>query len=67
MKGIPSFGDWPEERDEAFIADMRADFVESVVRLIGCGLNRAARHRLASGDPSIARLRAYLKMLDAGH
>jgi pimeloyl-ACP methyl ester carboxylesterase len=58
------YGDWPATRDRAFIAAMRRDFVEAIVQLIGGGLNRAARERLAAGDPAIGRLRAYLAQLD---
>ncbi|MBK8209033.1 MAG: alpha/beta hydrolase [Rhodospirillales bacterium] len=58
------YGDWPAERDAAFVAGMRADFVETVVRLVCCGLNRRARTRFESGHPGIERLRTYLAMLD---
>jgi non-heme chloroperoxidase len=59
------YGDWPVGRDEAFIASMRADFVQAVVELVAFGLNRAARYRHATGHASVARMREYLARLDA--
>jgi pimeloyl-ACP methyl ester carboxylesterase len=58
------YGDWPVEHDAAFVAGMRTDFVETVVRLVCCGLNGRARGRFESGHPGIERLRTYLAMLD---
>jgi pimeloyl-ACP methyl ester carboxylesterase len=58
------YGDWPPERDAAFIEGLHADFVETVVRLVCCGLNERARTRLEEGHPGIARLRTYLGMLE---
>lgn len=60
------YGDWPLERDAAFVADLQADFVETVVRLVCCGLNARARRRLEEGHPGIERLRTYLAMLERG-
>ena len=57
------YGDWPEERDRAFVESLRADFVGTVALLIAMGLNRAARHRYDSDHPSQERLRLYLRML----
>lgn len=58
------YGDWPAERDAAFVAGMRTDFVETVVRLVCCGLNGRARTRFETSHPGIERLRTYLAMLD---
>lgn len=58
------YGDWPPARDAAFIAAMRTDFAAAIVRLIADGRNRPARDRLAPGQPALARLRAYLAMID---
>jgi pimeloyl-ACP methyl ester carboxylesterase len=58
------YGDWPVERDAAFMAGLRSDFVGAIVRLIRDGLNCPARDRLAPGQPALARLRTYLEHLD---
>ena len=58
------YGDWSPARNAAFIAGMKDDFVETVVRLVADGLNRAARMRYDSSHPGIARMRTYLGMLD---
>lgn len=60
------YGDWPEERDRAFVEGLRTDFVGTVVKLIAGGLNRRARERCAPGHPSLERLRTYLSMLEHG-
>lgn len=59
------YGDWPPDRDAAFVQGMRTDFVETVMRLIAFGLNSAARRRYEEDRPSQARLRTYFGMLDA--
>jgi pimeloyl-ACP methyl ester carboxylesterase len=58
------YGDWPEERDDRFVAAMRADFVQAVVELVAYGLNAKARARYETGHPGIERMRTYLAMLD---
>lgn len=58
------YGDWPAARDAAFLRDLTADFVGTVVGLIADGLNAAARRRLAAGEPALARLRTYLAHID---
>lgn len=58
------YGDWTPARDAAFLADMRADFVEAVVRLVCQGLNRRARERFEAQHAGIERMRTYLAMLD---
>lgn len=59
------YGDWTPRRDAAFIAGLQADFVETVVRLVAGGLNRAARERYETNHPGIGRMRTFLGMLDA--
>lgn len=56
--------DWPEERDRAFVAGLETDFVETVLRLIAFGRNAAARQRYESHSDGIARMRAYLALLE---
>jgi non-heme chloroperoxidase len=56
--------DWPAERDARFVADMRKDFVEAVVRLVGCGRNARARERLQSPSDGLWRLRAYMASVE---
>jgi non-heme chloroperoxidase len=56
--------DWPAERDAKFVADMRSDFVEAVVRLVGCGRNARARERLQSPSDGLWRLRAYMASVE---
>jgi pimeloyl-ACP methyl ester carboxylesterase len=56
--------DWPPERDRQFLAELRQDFVETVVRLIALGRNRKARERYESSADGLWRLRAYLATID---
>lgn len=58
------YGDWRPARDASFVADMRRDFVDAVVRLVCCGLNERARVRYQNHHAGIERLRTYLGMLD---
>ena len=58
------YGDWPAERDRAFVADLETDFVETVIRLIAFGKNRRARERYESGSSGVQRLRNYFVGLD---
>jgi len=58
------YGNWPPTRNNTFIDDMRQDFVTTVVKLISCGLNSAARQRYKTHHPGIERLRTYLAHLD---
>jgi pimeloyl-ACP methyl ester carboxylesterase len=58
------YGDWPRERDAAFVAALETDFVETVLRLIAFGHNRQARESYESDGPGTKRLRAYLARLD---
>lgn len=59
------YGDWTSARDDTFVADMQENFVETVVRLVGDGLNRAARERYAKHHPAVGRMRTFLAMLDS--
>ena len=58
------YGDWSHERDDAFVADLRADFAESVLRLISSGHNEAARHHYRLNSRGIQRLRETLRGRD---
>ncbi len=58
------YGDWSRERDDHFVAAMKADFVKAVVELVAFGLNEKARARYRSGHTGIERMRTYLAMLD---
>jgi pimeloyl-ACP methyl ester carboxylesterase len=56
--------DWTPERDRQFLAQLRQDFVETVVRLIALGRNRKARERYELSTDGLWRLRAYLSTVD---
>lgn len=56
--------DWPRERNEAFVAALREDFVETTVRLVACGRNETARRRYESPQDGLWRLRAYMSSVD---
>ena len=56
--------DWPAERDAEFVAEMRRDFVETVVRLIACGRNEGARARYEDPADGLWRLRAYMASVE---
>ncbi len=58
------YGDWPLERDAAFVASLETDFVETVVRLIAFGKNRQARESYEANGLAMKRLRTYLATLD---
>ena len=58
------YGDWSRERDAAFVADLRTDFAESVLRLISSGHNEAARHHYQLNSRGIQRLRETLRGRD---
>ncbi|MGF1639886.1 MAG: alpha/beta fold hydrolase [Rhodospirillales bacterium] len=60
------YGDWPAARDAAFVAGLRADFVETVIRLVALGHNRRAREGFETGAASVQKLRTYLGRLDPG-
>lgn len=52
--------DWPPERDRHFVAELRRDFVETVMKLVAHGRNRNARRRYEDPEDGLWRLRAYL-------
>jgi pimeloyl-ACP methyl ester carboxylesterase len=56
--------DWPAERDAEFVAEMRRDFVEAVVRLIAYGRNEEARARFEDPADGLWRLRAYMASVE---
>ncbi|MEI6559787.1 MAG: alpha/beta fold hydrolase [Rhodospirillaceae bacterium] len=55
------YGDWSRDRDRAFIDDLRADFAETVLRLIAGGHNEAARDQYRQNGRGIQRLREMLR------
>ncbi len=55
------YGDWSRERDQAFVDDLRADFAETVLRLISLGHNAAARHHYQLNSRGIQRMREMLR------
>ena len=58
------YGDWPPDRDAAFVGGLETDFVDTVLRLIAFGNNRQARESYEADGPGTRRLRAYLATLD---
>lgn len=55
------YGDFDAERNNAFIAELEADFAEAVLRLVSFGLNEAARAAYAANGAMIARARQRLQ------
>lgn len=60
------YGDFPDQRNDAFLARLEADFAEAVLGLIGEGNNPRARAAHASADPALGRVRDYLRRLEPG-
>lgn len=58
------YGGWTAARDAAFVDGLRSDFVETVLRLIAHGKNARARARYDAQDESMARLRAFLAVIE---
>lgn len=58
------YGDWSAERDRAFVAGLRTDFAEGVLRLIADGRNEAARLAYQQNGRGIQRLREMLRGRD---
>ncbi len=58
------YGDWSRERDAAFADDLRADFAETVLRLIAEGHNEEARRHYLHNGRGIQRLREMLRSRD---
>jgi len=59
------YGDWPAERDAAFVQAMRRDFADTVVKLVAYGRNQRARERYEAGSKGFERLRRALAALDS--
>jgi non-heme chloroperoxidase len=58
------YGDFPESRNRAFLADLAADFPNTVLKLVADGNNPRAREQIAADAPGIRRLRERLGRLD---
>ena len=55
------YGDWSAERDDTFMDELRADFAETVLRLIAHGHNAKARAQYEANTNGIQRLRDMLR------
>ena len=55
------YGDWSAGRDAAFVADLRQDFAETVLRLICLGRNDEARRQYEADSAGVRRLRDLLR------
>jgi non-heme chloroperoxidase len=58
------YGDFPETRNQAFMAGLAADFPNTVLKLLADGHNSRARERIEADSPGIRRLRERLGRLD---
>lgn len=58
------YGDFDVQRSREFIEQLKANFVESVLKLVANGLNRRARDDYAAGAPSWDLYRAQLASLN---
>jgi pimeloyl-ACP methyl ester carboxylesterase len=58
------YGDWSAARNQAFMADLRSDFAETVLRLVAEGHNGRARSQYQANSRGIQRLREALAQLD---
>ncbi|MCW5699282.1 MAG: alpha/beta hydrolase [Rhodospirillales bacterium] len=56
--------DWPPERNQTFVADLKNDFVETVMKLVALGKNKQARARYEDSNDGLWRLRAFLATAD---
>ncbi|MEI8394414.1 MAG: alpha/beta hydrolase [Rhodospirillaceae bacterium] len=56
------YGDWTEARDRAFMADLRLDFAETVLRLIAYGRNEKARLNYEADSRGMQKMRAALRL-----
>lgn len=59
------YGDFSALRNERFMAELRQDFAEAVLRLVGEGMNEAARRNYLAQDPSVEAMRQRLRTLAA--
>jgi len=60
------YGDFSQVRNERFIASLRQDFAETVLRLVADGMNVPARERYFDNDPGTQTIRRRLQALEAG-
>ncbi|MBI1205670.1 MAG: alpha/beta fold hydrolase [Azospirillum sp.] len=58
------YGDFSSARNAAFLADLQADFAETVLRLVADGLNLRARLQYEKNSRGIQHLRVKLSRLD---
>jgi non-heme chloroperoxidase len=58
------YGDFPESRNQAFLAALAADFPNTVLKLVADGNNPRAREQIAADSSGIRRLRERLGCLD---
>lgn len=58
------YGDWPAQRNLAFLASLRANFPEAILKLMADGHNAAARHQVEHNGRGIQKLRESLARLD---
>ena len=59
------YGDFSALRNERFMAELRQDFAEAVLRLVGEGMSEAARRNYLAQDPSVEAMRQRLRTLAA--
>lgn len=60
------YGDFDATRSDGFMAHLEDDFSEAVLALVGEGNNPRARAAHARDDPSLGRVRDYLRRLEPG-
>ncbi len=60
------YGDFSQVRNERFIASLRQDFAETVLRLVADGMNVPARERYFDNDPGTQTIRRRLQALESG-
>lgn len=59
------YGDFSRSRNERFIADLKQDFAETVLRLVADGMNETARRKYLEQDPAMETIRQRLRALAA--
>ena len=60
------YGDFNQARNERFIASLRQDFAETVLRLVADGMNAPARERYLANDSGTQTIRRRLQALESG-
>ena len=58
------YGDFPESRNQAYLAELAADFPNAVLKLVADGNNLRVREQIDANSPGIRRLRERLVRLD---